>query len=97
MLSQSEGFFATVHLFIVTITPDCMWSLSIGGSSVIPQHCVQIKDIPDTVNGIDSVLRFLECLDKIAVCIGNPDAKFMATKNTHKGVFKSKTGIRIYA
>jgi hypothetical protein len=82
--------------FTVTISDDFMWSFFIGSISINLQKCTcnNLRGLLSTrINCVDLVVKLLTCLEIKSICLGNPDDKFIETKNRHNGVFKNRSGV----
>jgi hypothetical protein len=79
---------------IITITPDFVWSMSIGSTQLCKDQCHLLKNFPPKLNNVTVVLKMLSCLDNSTLCKGNPDKKFeeilqryFISSNCHKPLY----------
>ena len=67
------------------------WSLSLGIHGIPNQHLpALLQAIPNKINNIASLINAIHVLQRLHVCVGNPDPKFEETRLYHNGIFKSK-------
>ena len=53
--------------------------------------CCALQSFPKDLNP-ESLHHLLQCIDKLRVCLGQPDHHFVEMASSRKGVFKSKDG-----
>ena len=61
---------------IITIAPDCVWSMTIGTTQFCIDQCQLLNVFSSMLDSIDTVVKLLSCIDKSKVCKGNSDVKF---------------------
>lgn len=74
---------------IITVAPDCAWSISIGTSQFSIDDCQLMKSFLSKLNSVDMIKRLLSCLDNSKVCNGNSDEKFYEILECYFTVDKS--------
>jgi hypothetical protein len=62
--------------FSLKILPDLTWTLFVNNSNVNYGNCSALESVPSVLN-TDSLSQFLSKLDKLNVCIGQPDTHFV--------------------
>jgi len=77
---------------MLTVTPDCAWTLSVGRSQINQQQCQLLCGIAAKLCCVDEVVKLLTVLDGSKFCVGNPDAKFMQLIPRQKGSFRDQSG-----
>ena len=61
---------------IITVAPDCVWSMTIGTTQFCIDQCQLLNVFSSKLDSIDTVVKLLSCIDKSKVCKGNSDVKF---------------------
>ena len=80
---------------MVTISPDCSWTVCIGNKIINTTQCSRLNSLPEVINGVDELMELLLVIDGSKHCTGNPDDKFTDLVVSHKGIFKNQQGFDI--
>ncbi len=79
--------YCCANTFMVTVSPDGTWSLSLGNSK---EKCELIRGFPTKIQSVDPVVEVVSCLAGSKYCVGNPDGKFVDILNRRGGIFKDQ-------
>ena len=87
-------FICSTSSFMLTIAPNCTWTLCIGRNMVNIEHCELLADSPGRLCSVDAVFGIVSTLDGGKFCVGNPDRKFidLIQSDRHKGSLKDLSG-----
>ena len=78
--------------FMLTVTPDCTWTLCVGQSPINQQQCRFLNGIAAKLCSVNEVVKLLSALDDSKHCVGNPETKFMQLVPRQKGIFRDQSG-----
>ena len=79
--------------FMITISTEGTWVLSLGKSQFNLSDCQLLKELPTRLLSVADVLKVLSVLNNSRFCIGNSDTKFSPLSERHDGKFKNHAGI----
>ena len=88
-LSDNSSSLVVTHC--VRIKDDLTWTLSVHGVDVCAQKCGLLLSIPKYLCQ-HSLVEFLNLLDRLKVCPGHPDERFVEMVEAKKGRLMSKSG-----
>ena len=74
----------------MVIKSDCRWLLTVHGRNVTPTQCSAISRLPQTVTP-ENVNSILQYLDKLAVCPGHPEQRFIQMAKEKKSLREGHT------
>ena len=78
--------------FTVIIDKSLAWKLFFFDQRLEADRCPVFVNIPPIVTSPTDVVKLLSAIDSSAVCIGNPDEKFLPLVKRHQGHFVNSTG-----
>ena len=71
----------------LTLLSDYTWKVHIHGRPVDTSKCMALGELPQLVTSSAVLSRILLRLDRLTVCVGNPDTHFIKLAASRKGVF----------
>lgn len=82
------------HSFMLTIAPDCTWTLFVGRNRVDTEQCLILADSPYKLCSVDAVARVVSVLEGSKFCQGNPDKQFtdLIQSGHYSGSFRDQSG-----
>ena len=75
----------------LSISTDLTWTVRVGSSAINCRHDL-FCGYTTVITCLDQLIRLLSCIDNSTPCVGNPDTKFSALVQRHKGCFRSISG-----
>ena len=75
----------------LTIHADLTWTLYVHNHEVNHHNCSSLQSTPRTLDS-ESLMKFLQLLDRLYVCCGQPDSHFVSMINAKKGKIISHDG-----
>ena len=79
-------------LFILTVSADGAWILSMGRNQVDRSYCQLMQRFPAHLLSVSDTVNVLSVLDSCRLCIGNDDTKFTSLVDKCNGKFKNHAG-----
>ena len=75
-LVSLDGKQLLVVTYSLTVHTNLSWSLFVHNHAVCQQNCTALSSVPCTLS-VESINGFLELLDKLSICRGQPDSHFI--------------------
>ena len=75
----------------IVIFSDCTWVLHVHGHKVDSTLCPLLGSIPSTLS-TKSLVAFLQLLDRLNVCVGQPDSRFVTMVQQKNDTIMSAAG-----
>jgi hypothetical protein len=84
------------YSFMLTVAPDCNWTLCLGRKQISKDQCQLLVGFKEKLCTVAELVQVLSTLDESKCCVGNPDTKFLQLAAHHKGTFRDKSGKYYY-
>lgn len=87
--SSSEQPLFVTHC--LSVSDSMRWSLFVHNREVNPSNCSALASIPSQLT-VHSFLYLHSLVDRLTICVGQPDSHFIAMVTSKKGILKSRDG-----
>ena len=65
------------YSFMLTVAPDCNWTLCLGRKQISKDQCQLLVGFKEKLCTVAALVQVLSTLDESKCCVGNPDTKFL--------------------
>ena len=90
---QLQQKLASVNVaYMVTVSPDCSWTLCIGNKIINTTQCSRLNSLPEIINSVNELIQLFLVIDG---SINTAMETQMTSLVSHKGIFKNQQGFNI--
>lgn len=87
--SSSKQSLIVTHC--LSVSSNMQWSVSVHNHEVKPNNCPALASVPHELN-LQSFTYLLHLVDRLKVCVGQPDDQFVMMASSKNKVLKSRDG-----